>query len=42
MTLFVEAMMVTCGVLIAIGAINCLALTCGIGTALVCDHLKKM
>ena len=42
MALLVEAAMVTVGVLIAIGAINCLALTCGVGIALACDQLKKM
>ncbi len=42
MALLVEAAMVTAGVLIVIGAVNCLALTCGVGIALACDHLKKM
>lgn len=41
MTLIVEAAMVTVGVLIAIGVANCALLTCAVGTALVCDQMKK-
>lgn len=41
MSLFVEAMMVTAGVLIGIGVINCVLLTCAVGTAVVCDQIKK-
>lgn len=41
MALLVEAMLVTVGVLLAIGAANCLCLTCAVGTALVCDQVKK-
>ena len=37
MTLIVEAMLVTAGVLIAIGVVNCTLLTCAVGTAMVCD-----
>lgn len=41
MTLIMEAMMVTAGVLIAIGVVNCVCLTCAIGTSMVCDNIKK-
>lgn len=41
MTLLVEAAMITAGVLIAIGVANCALLTCAVGTAVVCDQLKK-
>lgn len=41
MTLIVEAAMVTAGVLLAIAAANCCLLTCGIGTALALDGIKK-
>lgn len=41
MALLVEAMMVTAGVLVAIGVANCVLLTCAIGTAVVCDQIKK-
>lgn len=41
MALFVEAVMVTAGVLIAIGVVNCVLLTCAVGTAVACDQIKK-
>lgn len=41
MALFVEAMLVTAGVILAIGAANCILLTCAVGTAVVCDQIKK-
>ena len=41
MALFVEALMVTAGVLLAIAAANCVLLTCAVGTAVVCDQIKK-
>lgn len=41
MTLLVEAVVITAGVLIAIGVANCAMLTCAVGTAMVCDQMKK-
>lgn len=41
MTIFVEALLVTAGVLVAIGVANCTVFTCAVGTAMVCDALKK-
>ncbi len=41
MTLLVEAAIITAGVLVAIGVANCLTLTCAVGTAMVCDQMKK-
>lgn len=41
MSLVVEAMLVTVGVLVAIGVVNCICLTCAVGTAVACDQIKK-
>jgi hypothetical protein len=41
MTLIVEAIVITAGVIVAMGAANCLLLTCAVGTAMVCDQVKK-
>lgn len=41
MSLFVESLIVTGGVILAIGVINCVLLTCAIGTAVACDQIKK-